>query len=42
MEKLDLKKGLKPAEMLREDNQLKYALDLLKSWQVFDKHKNPT
>jgi len=41
-EKLDLKKGLKPAEMLREDNQLKYALDLLKSWQVFDKHKNPT
>lgn len=40
-EKLDLKKGVKPADMLREDYQLKYALDLLKSWQVFDKHKNP-
>ena len=41
-ETLNLKKGVKPADMLREDNQLKYALDLLKSWQVFDKHKNPT
>lgn len=35
------KKLDKVGEMLRDDNQLKYGLDLLKSWQVFNKKNKP-
>jgi carboxyl-terminal processing protease len=41
-DKNEAKKDDKVAQMLRDDNQLKYGLDLLKTWQVFSKKNKPT
>jgi carboxyl-terminal processing protease len=41
-DKDEAKKDDKVAQMLRDDNQLKYGLDLLKTWQVFSKKNKPT